>query len=565
LAKLVRADNSIEEGEHGLAYPLYTSALAVSFLSRFEPEKYRQARDAWLKYLRARQLTEELGWEPADRPYGGWGYCPLVPRKPRPGEAGFALLESNLSATVFALSALRQAGVARDDPAYRKAVVFVERCQNYRDKPDPRFDDGGFHFIYADPVRNKAGVAGEDAAGQPRFHSYGSMTSDGLLALLLCGKKGNEPRVRSARDWLLQHFSAERHPGRYVERHEPARDAVYFYYVWSLEQTLAELERQGEQAIPIAAWRTAIGRNLTNRQKADGSWANEQTLVREDDPVLATSLAVGSLARLNARLVAQVDIEMPMPEGWDYVPSMKKVAAKFRGTEGVVIHVGGSMTIANPYGTWGRIGKGKTEADTAILEWMHTEKRDKTDGWWLCRTELVMYRAYTSESGLKSAMLFAGGRRGLPTLAKILDEYQPRMVTIECGIYDVEDGVPLEDYRKNMAKALDSILDRGAIPLLNTIPPFQAQLDRTKQFNAALRELAKERGVPLIDLEREILTRRPDDWFGTLMKRIHLTASEAGGNSGAEPTAENLKKSGYQLRGWLTVRKIAEVKRRVLD
>jgi hypothetical protein len=48
------------------------------------------------------------------------------------------------------------------------------------------------------------------------------------------------------------------------------------------------------------------------------------------------------------------------------------------------------------------------------------------------------------------------------------------------------------------------------------------------------------------------------------MKRIHLTASEVGGSPGTEPTAENLKRSGYLLRGWLTVRKIAEVKRRVL-
>jgi hypothetical protein len=116
-----------------------------------------------------------------------------------------------------------------------------------------------------------------------------------------------------------------------------------------------------------------------------------------------------------------------------------------------------------------------------------------------------------------------------------------------------------------MGKALDLILAQGAIPILNTIPPFKAQLDRTKQFNEALRTLAKDRGIPVIDLEREILTRRPDDWFDTLMKRIHLTASEAGGSPAAEPTPENLHKSGYQLRGWLTVRKIAEVKRRVLD
>jgi hypothetical protein len=255
----------------------------------------------------------------------------------------------------------------------------------------------------------------------------------------------------------------------------------------------------------------------------------------------------------------------PLPEGWDYAGPMKKVAARFRGREGVVIHVGGSMTIANPYGTWARSGKGKTPEDRAILAWMHTEKKDKTDGWWLCRTEVKPYRAYTSESGLKSAMLFAGGKRGLPTLEKMLDEYKPRMVTIECGIYDVEDGVSLDDYRKNMGKALDLILARGAIPILNTIPPFKAQLKRTSQFNDALRALAKERGIPVIDLEREILKRRPDDWFGKLMNRIHLTAREAGGNPAAAPTAENLARSGYQLRGWLTVRKIAEVKRKVLD
>ena len=254
-----------------------------------------------------------------------------------------------------------------------------------------------------------------------------------------------------------------------------------------------------------------------------------------------------------------------LAETWDYVASMKKIAARFKGNEGVVLHVGGSMTIANPYGSWPRSGQGKTAADVAILKWMHTDAKNATDGWWLCRTELEHYRAYTAESGLKSAMLFDGGKRGLPTVAKLLDEYKPRMVTIECGIYDVEDGVAREAYRQNMAKALDLILERGAIPILNTIPPFKAQFDRTREFNVDLRALAQERGVPVIDLEREILRRRPDDWFGALMDRIHLTATSGGVSPAAEPTPENLKQSGYLLRGWLTVRKIAEVKQLVLD
>jgi hypothetical protein len=261
----------------------------------------------------------------------------------------------------------------------------------------------------------------------------------------------------------------------------------------------------------------------------------------------------------------QEPVAKPLAEGWDYAAPMKKVAGTFRGHEGVVIHVGGSMTIANPYGAWARNGKGKTRDDEAILKWMHTDKKDKTDGWWLCRTEVVHYRAYTAESGLKAAMLFAGGKRGLPTLDKMLDDYKPRMVTIECGIYDIEDGVSLDDYRNNMGKAIDLIIARGAIPILNTIPPFKAQFEKTKQFNESLRSLAKDRGIPVIDLEREILNRRPDDWFGTLMNRIHLTAGAAGSSSDAEPKPENLRNSGYLLRGWLTVQKIAEIKQRVLD
>src|SRR5205823_6223790 len=162
-----------------------------------------------------------------------------------------------------------------------------------------------------------------------------------------------------------------------------------------------------------------------------------------------------------------------------------KSAAKFRGHEGVVIHVGGSMTIANPYSDWPRNGKGKTPADEAILKWMHAGAKDKSDGWWLCRTELVHYRAYTSERGLESPMLLTGGKRGLPPLAQMLAEFKPRMVTLEVGIYDVENRRPLQEYQDNMARALDMILDQGAIPILNTIPPFKAELDRTKKFNAA--------------------------------------------------------------------------------
>ncbi len=258
-------------------------------------------------------------------------------------------------------------------------------------------------------------------------------------------------------------------------------------------------------------------------------------------------------------------LKSPLAEKWEYVAPMKKAAARFKGKEGVVMHVGASDTIANPYTTWARQGKGKTAEDQAVLKWMHTDAKDKTDGWWLCRMELVSHRAYTAESGLKSAMLFDGGQLGLPPLAKMLEDYQPRIVVLEVGIYEVEEKRPLADYRKNMARALDMILAQGAIPIPTTEPPVKAQLETSKAYNETLRELARERGLPLIDLEQEILQRRPDDWYGTLMTRMHLTATRAGVNPASEPTAANLRESGFLLRGWLTVRKLGDVKRRVLD
>ena len=68
----------------------------------------------------------------------------------------------------------------------RKAQVFVQRRQNDCDNPkdrDPAYDDGGFFFIYDDPVRNKAGVAGKDRAGQS---AISPMAAPRLTACVPC-------------------------------------------------------------------------------------------------------------------------------------------------------------------------------------------------------------------------------------------------------------------------------------------------------------------------------------------------------------------------------------------
>lgn len=285
-----------EGDDPDLAYPVYTSALAVSALTRADAEQ--AAVDRWVAVLRRHQLAGRLGWREADAEYGGWGYATVEPRKPGPEDLRLPLMEPNLSATVFAVEALRAAGVEPRDPALVAARVFVERCQNFADGAgaDAEFDDGGFFFVLDDAERTKAGPAGRDRHGRERFASYGSATADGLRALLACGLPAGHPRVAAARDWLERNFTADVHAGRFPEERHVFRDSCYFYYAWSVAATFQTV---GVETVPAAAgpvdWRQRLAEALLARQAADGRWANPHRAVREDDPLVATAFAVATL------------------------------------------------------------------------------------------------------------------------------------------------------------------------------------------------------------------------------------------------------------------------------
>jgi hypothetical protein len=260
--------------------------------------------------------------------------------------------------------------------------------------------------------------------------------------------------------------------------------------------------------------------------------------------------------------------EKPLAQSWEYVPSMKKVAERFKGRPGVVLHLGDSITYSNPYGQWARGGKGKTNADNAVLSWMHTGADNDTDGWWLARFDHPAGgRSYTACSGIRADEMLAGGKNKMPPLTGILDQYKPQMVVLMLGTNDVGANRKVESFQADMEKAVDAILERGVICILSTIPPHPGKPELAKQYNDALRKVARARGLPVIDFEQEILKRRPNDWNGTLLQKndVHPTIGMGEVNATSEPTAENLRSSGYLLRGWLSVQKIAEVKKNVLD
>ncbi len=251
----------------------------------------------------------------------------------------------------------------------------------------------------------------------------------------------------------------------------------------------------------------------------------------------------------------------------DYVEPMKKVAAKFKGKEGVVLHLGDSITYANGYSGWARYGKGKTPQDEAVCKWMHVGKDDDTDGFYLCRVDRPGGRSDTAASGVRTDEYIAGGKGGLPALAEILKKYNPQMAVVMLGTNDATAGKSAAEVKANLAKIADALAANGTIPVLSTIPPYVGKEEVVKGYNGALQELARERKLPLIDYWGEIMKRRPADWKGTLVSEdgVHPTVNQGGADPGSEPTEQNLKNSGLLLRGWLSVRKIAEVKERVLD
>jgi len=256
-------------------------------------------------------------------------------------------------------------------------------------------------------------------------------------------------------------------------------------------------------------------------------------------------------------------------EAWDYGPAMKEVAKKFTGAEGVVLHLGDSITYASPYTSWARGGEGKTPEDEAVLRWSHCGEGNDLDGCYLASYDVVYNdRSYTAASGVRADQYLAGGHRGLPPLEEIVTKYDPQIAIVMLGSNDVHAKRSVEDYLRDMEAIVQRLSANGTVVVLSTIPPVYFDDARAQQYNAALWGLAERHKLPIIDLYGEILARRPGTtWDGTLLNKgdVHPTATREGVTPTSEPTPENLRESGYLLRGWLSVQKLKEVKARVID
>jgi lysophospholipase L1-like esterase len=257
------------------------------------------------------------------------------------------------------------------------------------------------------------------------------------------------------------------------------------------------------------------------------------------------------------------DPALKAKESYDYAAAMKQVAAKFKGKPGVFLHIGDSITYANQNTAWARGGQGQTAEEKAFLKWSHAGERNDSDGWYLASVDVPSNRSHTAASGLRSDELLKGGKGGLPSLSEIINKYKPQLALYMLGTNDITAGRPVAQYSADVEKALDMLLANGTVVIVSTLPPYRGKAKQVEEHNAALRNLAKIKQVPLIDLHAEMKARAGDQMETAYLSNdgVHLSFPSANGPA----NEENLKKSGYLLRCYLAVHKGMEVKAKVLD
>jgi squalene-hopene/tetraprenyl-beta-curcumene cyclase len=199
-------------------------------------------------FVRGLQWDGGEGKSVDDPAYGGAGYG----KKSRP----------DLSNTQFLIEALRTVGASAE-----------------------KNPDGGFYYTPA--------AGGESQAGQTPdggLRSYGSMTYAGLKSMIFAGLGREDPRVAAAIAWLRKHYTFAENPGM-------GQAGLYYYF-----HTAAKaLDALGEDRFADAEgtghdWRGELSDVLLAKQRANGSWSNDNKRWMEDDPNLVTSYVLLALA-----------------------------------------------------------------------------------------------------------------------------------------------------------------------------------------------------------------------------------------------------------------------------
>lgn len=305
-------------GSGGLS--VYNTAICMTALHAYDRQRY----SALLLRARSFLAGAQFQGDKAGTSAGGFGYerTPPAPPtradiekrivdqaahegKPAPTADEIARLvammekrasspRADLSNTGLSLMAMRATQDMEDtrpgsekrvDVNWDAALKFATSLQN-KDESDSE-NYGGFGY---ESSGDRGGVTTNRVAGARTLRGFGSMTYAGLESMLYAQVGREDPRVRSAIAWAVQHWTVTENPGQ--------GSKGLFYYYTIMAKTLP-LMGNGDLASggKTVAWRKDLTTQLLKMQQADGSWANADNTFWENDPALVTSYALLSLQK----------------------------------------------------------------------------------------------------------------------------------------------------------------------------------------------------------------------------------------------------------------------------
>jgi squalene-hopene/tetraprenyl-beta-curcumene cyclase len=279
LEKYIGPKGGLSEAPHSV----YTTSVALmAFHEANRGGRYDRIIKGSQEFLKTTQLDEGEGKTRADLSYGGVGY-------------GGDRSRPDLSNTSFAIEALRDSGLPADDPALKRALIFVSRCQNFQsefnDQPRAgKVNDGG--FVY-NPAGNSGGAGGGEARGKagndvPR--SYAGMTYAGLKSMIYAGLKQDDPRVKAAIGYIKDHYTLDENPG------QGQRGLYYYYHTFAKAMALLGQPIFKDSKGREHDWRAELVAALARRQEPNGGWVNRDDRFMEGDPHIVTSFGLLALA-----------------------------------------------------------------------------------------------------------------------------------------------------------------------------------------------------------------------------------------------------------------------------
>lgn len=224
----------------------------------------------------------------------------------------------------------------------------------------------------------------------------------------------------------------------------------------------------------------------------------------------------------------------------DVAAGLRGIAARSAADEHVLAKIGDSITVSTSFlhcfaGTRVDLA-GRTELQ-ATLDWFLAGDAAGTDPY--RRTSLCATVGWSASAALAGTP---------PPIDQEITTISPRYASVMYGTNDVGFRAAFA-YAENMLDITDRLIAAGVIPILSTIPPRDddATADaRVPLFNLLVRAIAQGRGVPLVDLHRDML---PLPGHGLAGDDVHPSTSSEGACSF---TAVGLE-DGFNVRNLLVL------------